>query len=434
VSQISPSSEPEALVEAPEAARVGAPARQLRRPGPGARRPVSRAQRLRELAVRSRVSLLAFLGTRVLLLGSALFNDVIRHHALVPQAANWDGVWYSLLAEHGYPAHEVLTQSTLGFFPLYPLIVRALAYPVSALSGHPIGYIFDHLSWSIQVAGLFASLAGGLATAVLVQALATDWWGRRAGARAAVLFWLFPGSVVFSMVYAESLMIPLVIGCLLALARRRWWLAGLLAALATATEPEAVILVGVCAVAAARELRARGFRDRSAATSLAAPVLALAGIGSFAVFLWMWTGTPLATLHAQRAGWGERTDGLALVHLVRTLGGEISFTHFDQPTIDLNLVVGLIGAVVLLALLVLVWRSRRTITPEAIVWTAGISFLAVTSEYVPPNPRLLITAFPAVLVLGRYLRGRAYLAVATLSGVLLALLSALTFVHVTLRP
>ncbi len=430
MSQISPSSEPETLGEtvAPEAPEA------LGRPSS---RPVSEQRRSRrpiELAVRYRWSLLAFLGTRILLLGSAQFNDVVRHHALLPQAANWDGVWYSLLAQHGYPDHQVLAQSTLGFFPLYALIVRAVAYPVSALSGHPIGYIFDHLSWSIQVAGLLVSLAGGLLTAVLVQALATDWWGRRAGARAAVLFWLFPGSVVFSMVYAESIMLPLVIGCLLALARRRWGLAGLLAALATATEPEAVILSAVCAVAAARELRARGLGERSARRSLLAPLLSLAGIGSFAAFLWAWTGTPLATLHAQHTGWGESTDALALVHLVRNLSGQLSFTHFDQPTIDLNLVVGLIGAVVLVGLLVLVWRSRRTITPEAIVWTAGISLLAVTSEYVPPNPRMLITAFPAVLVLGRYLRGRAFVAVASLSGVLLAVLSALTFVQVTLRP
>ena len=36
---------------------------------------------------------------------------------------------------------------------------------------------------------------------------------------------------------------------------------------------------------------------------------------------------------------------------------------------------------------------------EALIWTAGISFLAVTTENVPPNPRMLITAFPAVIVL-----------------------------------
>ena len=35
-----------------------------------------------------------------------------------------------------------------------------------------------------------------------------------------------------------------------------------------------------------------------------------------------------------------------------------------------------------------------------------MAFLAITSEYVPPNPRMLITAFPAIMVVARYARGR----------------------------
>ena len=68
------------------------------------------------------------------------------------------------------------------------------------------------------------------------------------------------------------------------------------------------------------------------------------------------------------------------------------------------------------------------------VWTLGISVLAVTSEYVPPNPRLLITAFPAVIVLAYYVKGKAFGALLAVNGVLLAGLSALTFVGITLRP
>ena len=94
------------------------------------------------------------------------------------------------------------------------------------------------------------------------------------------------------------------------------------------------------------------------------------------------------------------------MHLFDTLRTQISFRHFNHPTIDLNLVVGLAGAIVLIVLLVLVVRNRREMSVEAIVWTLGISWLALTSEYAPPNPRLLITAFPAVMVLARYVHGR----------------------------
>jgi hypothetical protein len=100
----------------------------------------------------------------------------------------------------------------------------------------------------------------------------------------------------------------------------------------------------------------------------------------------------------------------------------------------MNLVVGFIGAIVLIVLLVLLALSWRSVSIEALVWTAGITFLAVTSENVPPNPRLLFTAFPAILVLARYVKGKAFWLLSAANGVLLLVLSWWTFVGVGLRP
>ncbi len=372
-------------------------------------------------------TILIYLGTRLLLLVVAILDGVLRHHALTHELANWDGLWYRELANNGYPGHVTHVQSTLGFFPLYPIVIYAVAQPLQLLTAHSA-------IWSISVAGVIVSTIGGLIAAVLMQKLAAGWWGERTGRRAAALFCLFPGSVVFSMVYAEGILIPLAAGCILALERRRWLLAGILAGLATASEPEALILILVCAISATRELRSRGWRNHKARRSLLAPLLSLTGVSTFAIYLWAHTGTPLASLHAQRYGWNEKTDPFALVHLARTLGNEISLAHFNHPTINLNLVVGLLGALVLIVLLALLARARRGVSLEAIVWTLGISFLAVTSEYTPPNPRLLITAFPAILVMGYYSRGWRYAALAFANGALLAGLSALTFIGTTLRP
>jgi hypothetical protein len=372
----------------------------------------------------ARLVIAVYLGTRALLLLITLV-DGVRHHT-VPELANWDGAWYRELANHGYPAYIPHYRSTLGFFPGYPLVTWVVARPLVLIMHSSIS--------AITVAGVIVAGVGGLVAAVLVQRLATDWWGPRTGVRAAVLFCLFPGSVVFSMVYAEGLLIPLAAGCILALQRRRWVLAGILAGVATATEPEALILVLVCAVSAVRELRRRGVRDRQARLSLFAPVLSLTGVTAVAGFLWAWTGSPFATLTAQRDGWNERTDLLSLVHLVRSLAAEISFSHFNHPTINLNLVAGSAGAILLIVLLALLVRCRREVSVEALVWTFGISFLAFTSEYTWPNPRLLITAFPAVVVLARYVRGRAFTWLLLCNGVLLAGMSALTFIGTTLRP
>ena len=388
---------------------------------------VPRAARLRERAAAAissaRFALIVYLSTRALLMVVAVVNGTLRHHAFTHELSQWDGLWYRELADHGYPTHVVHEQSTLGFFPLFPLVVWAVSHTFVVPIAH-----YEILSTT--VAGVIVSGIGGLIATVLVGKLAESWWGEQASRRAILLFCLFPGSVVFSMVYAEGLMIPLAAGCILALQRRRWVLAGALAGLATAAEPQALVLVLVCAVSAALEVR----RNRSHLRALLAPALSLVGAASFAAFLWIWTGSPFASLIAQRDGWSEKTDPLALVHLTEQLGDQISLHHFNHPTIDLNLVVGLGGAILLIGLLVLVLRNRREMSIEAIVYTLGIAWLGMTSEYVPPMPRLLITAFPAVIVVARYVRGRPFTALLWVNGIALAGLSALTFVGTTLRP
>ena len=85
-------------------------------------------------------------------------------------------------------------------------------------------------------------------------------------------------------------------------------------------------------------------------------------------------------------------------------------------------------------MLVLMYFQRRNIPPAALVWTGGVSFLALTSEYVPPNPRMLITAFPALMAVARYAEGRTWRLILWINGVLLVVLSVLTFYGTTLRP
>ena len=85
-------------------------------------------------------------------------------------------------------------------------------------------------------------------------------------------------------------------------------------------------------------------------------------------------------------------------------------------------------------MLVLVFRARRQIPAPAIAWTLGVSFLALTSEYVPPNPRMLITAFPALMAVGHYVTGRWFRLLVWANGILLVVLSMMTFVGFSLRP
>ena len=368
-----------------------------------------------------------YLAARLVLLVAAFLNARFGHFNFLHELANWDGLWYREVANQGYPSHTSYLQTTLGFFPLFPLSIWLLEPIFTTFTSH------DQI-WAATVSGALISGVGGAVATCYVYRLAESWWDRVVARRAAVLFILFPGSVVFSLVYSEGLLLPLAAACLYALQRHRWVQAGILAGFATAVQPAAVVLVPVCAISALLELRRSGWTPAALRRVAPAPLLSLAGLGAFAIFLWAWTGSPFANYQAQHHGWSEKTDPLAIVHLTTRLAKQISFSHFNQPTINLNLVVGLFGAVALLGMLVLVFRQRRRIPVEAIVWTAGISFLALTSEYVPPNPRMLITAFPALMVLARYVHGRMWTVLVWVNALLLVGLSVLTFHGVTLRP
>lgn len=414
--------EPEPAVAEPAPEPLVIPSRRRRR-----QRPRGRAR----LSLDARRELLwitvIYLSARILLLLCAFVNGKFGHHNFLHELANWDGLWYRRLANNGYPAHVDYDQTTLGFFPLFPIAIWLL---------EPVFLVFtSHNSiWAATVSGALISGAGGWVATVLVHRLADGWWGREAARRATILFVVFPGSVVFSMVYSEGLLLSLAAGCLWALERRRWVLAGVLAGFGSALQPTGLMLPVVCVVGALLECHHCRGHWRDARPALIAPLLSVTGAGCFMIFLWIWTGNPFANYIAQHHGWSETTDLLALVHTATRLAPALAPSHFNSPTINLNLVVGLIGAVILAVELVLLWRSRRSVSAVALVWTAGIAFFAFTSEFVPPNPRMLITAFPALMVLGRYLHGKWFAVLVFVNVWLLAGLSLLTFWSTTLRP
>jgi hypothetical protein len=294
----------------------------------------------------------------------------------------WDGGWYLATAEHGYPHGIPLFQghagqSTIAFFPLYPLAVRAV---------HTLG--FGYRTAALLVAG-----AAGMVAVVLLWLLLRQLWGREAADRGVALFCFFPGALVLSLTYSEPLMLALGIGCLLALLSRRWTTAGVLAALATATRPNAVALVAACAWAAGAAIRTR--RQWKA---LIAPLLAPAGFVVFQAFLWIRTGAADAWFRTQHEGWEERLALDATWHKLQET--------IHHPLSEVNIPVALAGTVIMVVTLVLLVRARP---PGAVlVYTLGVMFLSLASETLGARPRFVLTAFPLVVVPGRWLRGNGF--------------------------
>lgn len=312
----------------------------------------------------------------------------------------WDGHWYLDLARQGYPSTIPGAPSTLGFLPGYAIAIRALT----------------SLSIPILPAALVVARLGGLASALFVQELTSTWWGEDAGRRAVALYSFFPGTVVFSMAYSDGLFLALVTGCLLALEKRRWILAGACAAMATATGADGVVLVVACVVAALIHLvRTRAWSNRRQLVCLAAPALAPVGLGLFGLYLWARLGTPFASEAAQRRFWGNHISPVAAFQhylLFLRMGGR-----------ELNLLIGLLGIPFVVGTRYLLLRRRARPPAPALVWGFGVTGLSLVSAGLTPNPRMLLLSFPSGVVLARYSEGRRFWAIAVASALGLALIS-----------
>ena len=296
-------------------------------------------------------------------------------------AGLWDGRYYLAIAAHGYPTAVSHTYSDIAFFPLYPLVVRCVAVVFGL---------------HVAVAAIVVSVLAGAAACVVLSVLVRDVAGEEAGIRAGWLLAFAPGAMFLSPAYPEGLAIALCAGALVMLGRRRWLVAGLLGALATATSSLTLPIVVAAAWAAWRA------RTRCA---WAAPVLAGAGVSSYFLYLWSHTGTPFAWFDAQRLGWGQHVSVLAAWHWLGR-GPGIAVVE----TVSIALAIGGL------------WAMGRARVPGAWwVYTVALLGSILFGAGLWMTPRLLLSLFPLSGALAVTLRPERLRVVLVGSGVLMAL-------------
>ncbi len=143
-------------------------------------------------------------------------------NVLAAPSVRWDSIHYLTIAGHGYAA-----AGNTPFFPLYPVLIRVLGYPLG----------------SDALAGIVISAVSFMVALALVHRLTELELGRRAADATVLLVALSPLSFFFSAVYTESLFLALSVGSLYAARRGRWALASGLGALAAVTRVTGVLLV-----------------------------------------------------------------------------------------------------------------------------------------------------------------------------------------------
>ncbi len=311
---------------------------------------------------------------------------------------HWDAGWYLAIADDGY-FYVPGRQSSVAFFPAYPLLLRA----VDVVVGNPF------------VAGMLVTWVCGLGVAVLFW----HWCRRRLAPSpatpAVVLLLVFPYAWFFHLsIYADALFIVAVLGSFTLLDADHPWLAGLVGVVATAARP---IGLAVAIGLAVRALERRGAlrvprgalarfripislrRDRLRAAD-AGVLVSLGGLGAYCSYLLVRFGDPLAFAAVQASPGWEQQAGPRTWLKVAFLGELLRGDRFVAVRLLVQALLTL-GALALVPLVV-----RRFGWGYAVYCLAIVALPAISTKDFQGMGRYLLAAFPLFAVAGDLLDGR----------------------------
>jgi hypothetical protein len=304
----------------------------------------------------------------------------------------FDGNWYVGIAEVGY-SYTPGTQSSVAFFPGYPLAVRTVG---GAIDNLPLG-------------GTVVTVAAGIGVLALFWRWCTARMARPAALAALGALALYPYAwYLYGAVYGDALFVVTVLAAFTLLERDAPILAGLVGIAATATRLVGVALlvglvVGVLERRGAfeegrwhlpRRVSLRCLRPRDAGVALAA-----GGLLAWMAWLWHRFGDPFLFSSVQ-AEWGQETS-------LRTIFKMDFAWQLLRGTDHVYAYGLLVQALLALGVLLLLPAVRRRFGLRYAAYTAVLVALPlVGSQDFQGTGRYLIGAFPAFAVVGCWMAER----------------------------
>ncbi|GHO44377.1 hypothetical protein [Ktedonospora formicarum] len=288
--------------------------------------------------------------------------------------------WYIGIAKHSYTSVK-----TTAFFPLFPLLMYALSFP---LGGHYFlaGMLISNAAWFVMLAVLFQ--------------LVKEEFDEARAHKTVLYLSVFPAALFFATAYTETLFIALMLISFYSIRKGYWWWAAIFAFLAGLTRSSGVFLaIPFCY----EYLRQRQFKVRAIRWDILSIALIPFSVILFGAFCFWKFNDPLSFTHAQ-------------VYWVRVLSPPwFAFAS----TIDfisrkgfmgfwgIRNMLDLYGTAVPLILLILgtvgPWRLRKEYLSYLLLgWTLFIFVIIVpihTAFPLQSTPRLMLELFPSFIVL-----------------------------------
>ena len=316
----------------------------------------------------------------VLLNAQKYSNTPVNIVGLLTSWNQWDGANYVRIAQFGY-----MTHFDVAFFPLFSLLIAAIAYPLG--------------SWSYLAVGMLLSNAALLGAMFVLYQLAVDIAGEQVGRRTLLYLTIFPTAFFFFAPYNESLFVLLIAGGFLAMRRQRWWLAGLLGMLAALTRSAGLLFVIPYLVEVWVSRESIAASRQGLLLRLFPVVLIPLGTVLYSIYCWHIQGNPIAYVSVE-SHWGRQTTWpwMGIAQAFAGLFWLQPFGSFYEAHIllDLSATLGFIF------LAIKGWRWLRL---SYSVWMAVLLLFMLLSpslnsgDALVSNQRLVLEMFPAFITL-----------------------------------
>jgi hypothetical protein len=318
----------------------------------------------------------------------------------------WDSNWYATIVNEGYKYNgNDLVQQSVAFYPLYPLIAKALT----------IWLGIDGLLALLVVANVSA-----LASVLLLVKYVRHDHGDEVALLTIAFLSFFPTSLFLSTGYTESLTLLLILCCFILLKREQFILAAVFAGFASATRSTGLVLLPVIVW----ELWCKFATDyrRFFSYALFCSILATSGLWLYMVYLRSAFDSPFA-FATNQAAWEK---GYKIGHNVIAA---ILLKGFFPPRLPIHeLYPRSFDVWFFLLFLTLILVHRRWLRSSLYLFALGVLMLPYLTLTGGPfgfrsMTRFILLAFPVFIVMAKLCESRLWL-VPCITGLCAAMLFA----------
>ena len=202
--------------------------------------------------------------------------------------ARWDSGWYLSIAEKGYFWTAPGEWSSVVFFPLYPQLIRLVAFVTNN---------------QYALAGVIVSSLCTLATCFYLYYLVKSEISQRTALRSVLYMLIFPTSIFLASIYSESLFLLTVVASFYHARRQQGSAASIWGMLAGLTRPSGIIMLGILLV---EYLEQRKFNLAKMKANVLNLLLIPGGLGIYMYYLYQKFDNPYLFAFAQDA-WSRQT-------------------------------------------------------------------------------------------------------------------------------